>query len=112
MRAWTYIALLALAACNLGDDTADGARAQCAEGGELNNTCSGVVNTPEDACWRMVDCGAINLSDPNDRDWKTCVADIEAAAAIEQKLMMACIGAATCDQLKADRAACFRYGDN
>src|SRR5690348_5491947 len=114
MRAWTVIALLALGACSLGDDQADGARAQCAEGGELNNTCSDAVNTPEEACWRMVDCGAIALheNDSGAFDWNRCVREIERSGTPQEKLILACVGASTCDQLKADAEACFAYGGN
>ena len=114
MRAWTLVGLLALAACGLGDDTADGTRAQCAEGGELNNTCSTTITTPEQACWRMVDCGAIVLHSDNsgERDWNNCVDEIESAGTPQERLIMACIGASTCDQLKAFRQSCFRYGEN
>jgi hypothetical protein len=114
MRAWTCIALLAIAACGLGDDTADGTRDQCAEGGELNNTCSGAVTTPEQACWRMVDCGAIPLHQMGggEFDWSRCVEQIERTGDPQARLIMGCVGASTCDQLKANSDACFAYGGN
>ena len=113
MKGWTSVFMLALLACSAGDDTADGTRGQCAEGGELNS-CSDTPHTVYEACWRMVDCGAILLheNDPNATDWNHCVERIEDAGAPQERLMIECIAAATCDQLKADRRACFAYGDN
>jgi hypothetical protein len=106
--------LLALGACGLGDDVADGTRDQCAEGGELNNTCSTTIVTAEQACWRMVDCGAILLhrEESYQFDWNSCVAEIESTGVPQARLIMACVAASTCDQLKANRDACFQYGDN
>jgi len=114
MRARICVVLLAISACGLGDDTADGTRDQCAEGGELNNTCSGSVQTAEQACWRMVDCGAIPLHrmERYQFDWNECVEDIERAGLPQSRLMMGCVAASTCDQLKANAAACFAYGGN
>lgn len=114
MRAWTCCLLLALVGCSLGDDAADGARAQCAEGGALNDTCTQPVATPEQACWRMVDCGAIPLhaNEQYDFDWSRCVEEIWEVAALQERLIMACIGASTCDQLKVSGSACFAYGEN
>ena len=53
------------AACNAGDDTTDGARASCAEGGAIN-ACPDSPTTPEGACWRLVDCAAIPLDAPRE----------------------------------------------
>lgn len=114
MRAWTLVASLALGACGLGDDAADGTRAQCAEGGEINNTCSTSITTAEQACWRMVDCGAIQLhrDERYDFDWSRCVELIEGTGDSQARLIMACVAASTCDQLKANAEACFAYGGN
>ena len=114
MRAWTCCLLLALGACGLGDDVADGTRAQCAEGGALNDVCTSAVKTPEQACWRMVDCGAIQLhrAEQYQFDWSRCVDAIWDAADVQARLIMACIGASTCDQLKVSADACFAYGEN
>lgn len=114
MRARICVVLLALSACGLGDDTADGTRDQCAEGGELNNTCGSSVATPEQACWRMVDCGAIPLHRMEGYafDWNDCVEEIEDTGAPQARLIMGCVGASTCDQLKANADACFAYGGN
>ena len=114
MRAWTCCLLLALGGCGLGDDTADGSRAQCAEGGALNDTCTKAVTTPEQACFRMVDCGAIPLHQNEQYrfDWSRCVGQIEDTGDFQARLIIACVNASTCDQLKVSGGACFAYGDN
>ena len=105
--------LLALVACSAGDDTADGARAQCSEGGELND-CEDTPGTPQAACWRLVDCGAIPLhrEDEFADDWDNCVDDIEGMREASQRLTIACIGSSTCDQLRLDDDRCFLFGRN
>src|SRR5206468_11025818 len=97
MKGW--ICLLTLAACGAGDDTADGARAKCAEGGALN-ACPDAPKTPEDACWRLVDCGAIPVhrDDPNEFDWGNCVNRLEGFTTIGRELTIGCIAASTGDQ--------------
>lgn len=106
--------LLVAAACNAGDDTTDGARAQCAEGGALND-CPDAPRTPEDACWRLVDCAAISLDSPNNFDWAACVDGIEQLTADRQRLVIDCIAASSCDALKRDpgngQIACLLLGD-
>ncbi len=117
MKGWTSVFMLALLACSAGDDTADGTRGQCAEGGELNS-CEGTPHTVYEACWRMVDCGAIHLQDNEDYefDFDACVRRIQRMSDAAQQLTIACIGASTCDQLKIgtdngnDR--CFLFGAN
>jgi hypothetical protein len=115
MRGWTGLLLLALAACSAGDDVADGTRGLCAEGGELTDTdCHANPKTAFDACWRMVDCGAIPLHSGNDGelDWDNCVNEIDSMLATQQQLAITCIGASTCDQLKIRTNRCFLFGAN
>lgn len=113
MKGWTSLLLLALAACSAGDDVADGTRDLCAEGGELND-CADVPRTPQEACWRMVDCGAIPVHQEEEfrDDWDNCVQAIEGMLTSAQQLAIACIGASTCDQLKLDDDRCFLFGAN
>jgi len=114
MARWTCVLFLALAACTPGDDTADGTRGICAEGGTLNDQCHEPITTARDACWRMVDCGAIPSHGPDEFsfDWDRCVDRIEGMGDIQQDIAIACIGASTCDQLKNDERPCIRIGDN
>jgi len=113
--------LLACGACTAGDDTASGARARCAEGGALND-CPDSERTPQAACWRLVDCGAISVSsgDPtNNFDWGDCVDRIDASITAAQTLIINCIAASSCDALRVqgspddpnrDQMACFHLG--
>ena len=128
MNGW--IASLALAAFGLiacgGDDTVQGAHAQCAFGGELND-CPDAERTSEGACWRLVDCGAIPISyeDPDNPDarrfdWGQCVDFLDRQTADRQRIMINCIAASICDELRAggspddpdrDDIRCIRLGD-
>ena len=105
---------LALVACTPGDDTADGTRSLCGEGGALNDQCEEPITTARDACWRMVDCGALRSHGPNEFsfDWDACVDSIEGMRDVEEQIAIACIAASTCDQLKNDDLPCIRIGQN
>jgi hypothetical protein len=98
--------VLVLAACGAGDDVAEGARANCAYGGLLTD-CEDAERTPEGACWRMVDCGAIAITDEGENrdwvfDWDRCVNTIEGMTAEKQRWTINCIAASSCDQLRVD----------
>jgi hypothetical protein len=96
------IAVAALAACGTGDDgTNQGTRGVCAQGGALTD-CPDAARTPEAACWRLVDCGAIAVeSDHANRfAWGRCVDTLESQTADRQRLMVSCIAASTCDELR------------
>ncbi len=106
MQGWIAgLALVVVAACGADDDVAGGARAQCAQGGELTD-CPDAERTAPGACWRLVDCGAIAVSsgDPMSGrfDWDRCVGRIEGLAAEYERLVINCIAASTCDQLRVD----------
>jgi hypothetical protein len=113
MKGCISLVLLALAACSAGDDVADGTRGLCAEGGELND-CPDAPLTARDACWRMVDCGAIPLHQTEEfaDDWDNCVDEIETMLDPAQRLAVACIAASTCDQLRLQNDRCFLVGRN
>ena len=119
------LAAFCVAACG-GDDTVEGAHGQCAFGGELND-CPDSARTPEGACWRLVDCGAIPVSyenpdnpDQTRFDWGQCVDFIESRTEDRQRLVINCIAASICDELRAggspdapepDEIRCLRIGD-
>ena len=92
---------LSLFACS----NADGTRGQCAEGGELA-ACPEAERTPQGACWRLVDCGAIPLdsgsANPDRFDWNNCVDAIERRRDDQQRVIIDCIAVAQCDSLKPD----------
>ena len=115
MRRWLCLLLLVAAACNAGDDTTDGARANCAEGGALND-CPDAPRTSEGVCWRLVACAANPHDSANTFAWKRCVDDID-----RQRLVIDCIAASSCDALKVDGSPdapntnqmhCLLLGDN
>lgn len=109
MNGW--IASLALAGIGLvacsDENVVQGAHGQCAFGGELND-CPDAERTAEAACWRLVDCGSIpvayeNPDNPDDRrfDWGLCVDALESQTAERQRIMINCIAASVCDELRA-----------
>jgi hypothetical protein len=115
MRSGKTLSLcLLLAACNAGDDTTDGARALCAEGGALDS-CPAPPRTPDGVCWRLVDCAAIPLDTMNGLDWGRCVDFVQQLTDDRQRLVIDCIAASSCDALKPDPQngviACLALGD-
>ena len=92
-----------LGACGADDDVVSGGRAFCAAGGELTD-CPDAERTAEAVCWRLVDCGAIAVDHPEDFrfDWGRCVDGIETMREDYRSLVVSCIAASTCDQLRVD----------
>jgi hypothetical protein len=109
MKRWIAIVVMSfggvagLGACGAGDDTTEGARAVCAQGGALTD-CPDAERTAEGACWRLVDCGAISIkSDVDNRfTWARCVDTLESQTADRQRLVINCIAASTCDELRVE----------
>jgi hypothetical protein len=87
--------------CGADDDTIEGTRAECAQGGALTD-CPDAERTAEGACWRLVDCGAISVkSDNNNRfTWARCVDGLESVPLDRQRVVISCIAASTCDELR------------
>src|SRR5215470_17389905 len=91
------------AGCGADDDTIEGTRAECAQGGALTD-CPDAERTAEGACWRLVDCGAIPVkSDNNNRfTWARCVDGLESQPLDRQRVVISCIAASTCDELRVE----------
>jgi hypothetical protein len=89
------------AACGAGDDTNEGTRAECAQGGALTD-CPDAARTSQGACWRLVDCGAIPVSSDNANrfSWGRCVDEIDRLIVERRRLVINCIAASTCDELR------------
>jgi hypothetical protein len=109
----SLVLVLAVHACGAGDDTVDGTNAQCAFGGAITD-CPDAARTSEAACWRLVDCAAIPLdvedpNDPNAFDWGVCVDELDELTADRQRIVINCIAAATCDELRVD-GFCGEFG--
>jgi len=103
------LALLAVALAASGCDDneiVDGTRGVCAEGGQILVDCP-PVESAEDACWKLVQCGALPLDDerdPGQEDWGSCVARIERMRELDADVAVACVDAASCDQLATRNA--------
>jgi len=118
------LALAGLAGCDI-DGAAPGVRGPCATAaGPLTECDRVVIDDAEDACWRMVECGALAVARPDDRgscgfcDWASCVRTIEELPDPQVELVLDCIQAASCDLLKApgapedpDRPPCIAQGE-
>ena len=114
MKGWIASTLLAsfvvAAACGTGDDVVEGGRAQCAYGGALTD-CPDAAQTPEGACWRLVDCGALDVEreEPGQFDWGACVDRLEGMIEDRRRPVIACVAASTCDELRTG-SFCFDFG--
>jgi hypothetical protein len=104
--------ILILCACGEGTGTS----AECAYGGELTD-CDDAEQTVEGACWRLVDCGAIDVDiedpmNPGAFDWGVCVDELADLTQDRERLVVACITAATCDELHSGQfEICFQLGN-
>jgi hypothetical protein len=101
-------------ACGAGDDTTDGNRSDCSRGGPLAE-CAPIDPTPEGACTKLVQCGAIPEQRPPNQgfDWDDCVDRLEATEASTQTLIIACVADATCAGLRPNMAGaipCLGFG--
>jgi hypothetical protein len=122
-----FACALVLSACDVDAHRA-GYRGECGNaGGTLLGCDDAPIETPEDACWRLVECGAIPVQNPEDQprccfDWARCVEELSELPEWRQAFTLACIEASTCDQLKwsnPDRPtnndlelpSCLQYGD-
>jgi hypothetical protein len=92
------LALIAFAGC----DGTDGTRGPCAAGGQiLDDPSCEAVETVEDACWKLVECGVLPLEggEGGPADWGDCVGRFEDMRAHNRELAVLCVDAASCDQL-------------
>ncbi len=126
LLAW-IVAGLWVGAVGCGDDDSlQGTRDVCANAsGTLLGCDEPTIDTPEDACWRLVDCGAIPLEHVDDHvlDWATCVRQIESFSEPRYDYTLECIQTSSCDDLKVDGSPvdpsrwprsvplCLQYGD-
>jgi hypothetical protein len=94
-----------LGACGAGDDTTEGTRAECAQGGALTD-CPDAERTAQGACWRLVDCGAISVKSDNANrfTWGKCADTLESQTSDRQRLVINCIAASSCDELRVNNS--------
>ena len=105
---------LGAAACrdDVEGNPLQGVREPCSTaGGTLLGCDQPPIDTPEDACWRLVECGAIPLEHEENwvLDWASCVHDIERLSEPRYEFALECIETSSCDDLKVD--LCLQYGD-
>jgi len=109
-----------LGSCGAGDDTTEGTRAECAQGGALTD-CPDAQRTAQGACWRLVDCGAISIQSTNNNrfTWPRCADALESLTSDRQRLVINCIAASICDELRVQGSPdnpntsqmhCLRFG--
>lgn len=110
MRAISTVMLLWVAA-GCGDDGATpGVRGECASFGGAGLECEAApIESPADACERLLECGVIPLENPESSpdccfDWARCMAEIEGLDDFNREIVYACIEASSCDDLKTDRS--------
>lgn len=103
--------LLAWTACD-GEGYSDGYRSPCAGGGQILGCEDEAIETPEDACWKLVECGAfpIDTDDPDtdeldpdrQQDFAGCVDRLRRSDEDSARIAIACVEAASCDELIVD----------
>ncbi len=114
------VVVFALGGCGTGDDTTEGTRGLCAQGGALTD-CPDAERTAQAACWRLVDCGAISVQSDNENrfTWGRCVDTLESQTADRHRLVVSCIAASTCAELRVNNSPispnpndmrCLRFG--
>jgi hypothetical protein len=101
------MALVALAASCDFEGSKPGVRGECSAypGGPLQECERVEVVSPEDACWRLVECGAIPVVNPEAEpdccfDWARCVGYLEDLSDPQLELALACVEVSPCDSLK------------
>jgi hypothetical protein len=117
-------AAMVLAAGCVGDGPTQGHRDRCADATGALIGCEEVeISTPEEACWRLVECGVIPLVNGPETDWAfdwdACVRNIERLPDSRYGLVLSCIEASTCEELRVERSPttpnedppCLAYGD-
>ena len=114
-RAWrlclpaaTWLALLV--AC---DGDVPGHRDFCSGPGGAFVECElAPVETVEDACFRLVECGVIPLVDEDGFAWDDCVRNTEELSSDRRRFVLECVDASTCDDLQPGdqgRIPCFVF---
>jgi hypothetical protein len=81
-----------------------GVRDACETGGATLGCAETPIETIEDACWRLVECGAIPVANPASEpeccfDWADCVQELDEMESSHVELALACVEAAPCSEL-------------
>lgn len=97
------LALLPLVSCSF-DENAPGVRGPCgATNGEPLCPAESIV-TGDDACWKLVQCGSIPVESDQEQndvfDEPYCERYFDRLSPHRYDIAVACVAAATCDQLR------------
>lgn len=98
-------ALLCAGACGI-DGPRPPARGHCSPEGDPRLGCEPVaLASAEDACWRLVECGAVPVANPESDpsccfDWGACVTRVESMPDEQFELAMACIESSSCEETR------------
>ena len=93
--------------CN-PDGSAPGAASACTSvAGDLigdGPACASSLETPQDGCWHLVECGVIPVANPEDDanccfDMPTCVRRLERMDPEQLDDVLLCISHSSCDEL-------------
>lgn len=91
------LAVLGWTAC----ENSDGYRSPCAEGGQILG-CDEDVQTAEEACWKLVQCGVFPIEHvevDRDQDFGGCVDRLYRTDEDAAQIAIECIDASSCDSL-------------
>ncbi len=106
-------------ACSAENGRLQGTREPCATAsGTLLGCDDTTIDNQQEACFRLVHCGAIPLHSDEGFvfDWDACVRTMESLQEYRYQLALSCIESATCDELKddslrnPDRPLCLDFG--
>ena len=92
------------------DGATQGVNERCAVGsGALLGCDDDPITSAEDACWRLVRCGAIPLANSDEEpnayfDFGRCIRHIDGMSDELFDATLQCVETATCDDLKAPNA--------
>ena len=117
--------LFGLSGCGDGESL-QGTREPCSTAsGTLLGCDDDPIESPEDACWRLVECGVIPLDHETEwvLDWASCVGEIERMSEARYEYTLNCIESSSCDDLRVGNSPvnpgssdpvlplCLQYGD-
>jgi len=113
----TYVVLLwGLPACGFDGGKPDSGDRCAAPGAPLIECGPAPLTGAEDACWHLVQCGAIPAANPDSDpsccfDWAACVAHVDGLPDPQFEMTLACIETTACDELRSrGRAAHLHAG--
>jgi hypothetical protein len=81
-------------------------RGQCSPEEDPRTGCEPVaLASAEEACWRLVECGAVPVANPESDpgccfDWGSCVNRVESMADEQFELALACVESSSCEELR------------